>query len=73
MLDTFKEIGYEVDLVEGYAKDRSIAIKKIKDKIKQGVKYDFLYSESSTLPFLLTECHHVSYTSFFRFWLFLIL
>ena len=43
MLDTFKEIGYEVDLVEGYAKDRSIAIKKIKDKIKQGVKYDFFY------------------------------
>lgn len=71
MLDTFKEIGYEVDLVEGYAKDRSIAIKKIKDKIKQGVKYDFLYSESSTLPFLLTECHHYPIHPFLDFGFFL--
>ncbi len=30
-------------------------IKKIKSNIKEGIKYDFLYSESSTEPTLLTE------------------
>lgn len=59
LIEAFREIGYNVDVVEGYAAQRKDAIKKIKHKIREGVKYDFLYSESSTMPTLLTERHHI--------------
>lgn len=58
MLHAFEECGYEVDYVMGYGKERKRQIKSIKEKIKQGRKYDFLYSESSTMPTLLTEKNH---------------
>lgn len=58
MLQAFKNIGYDVDVVMGYGKERKEAIKKIKENIKKGKKYDFLYSESSTMPTLLTEKNH---------------
>ena len=72
MLQAFKELGYEVDLVTGYIKERKAAIKQIKKKIKQGVKYDFIYSESSTMPTVLTEPHHLPLSplldfNFFRY------
>ncbi len=59
MINAFKEIGYDVDVVMGYAKERKEQIKKIKQNIKNGIKYDFLYSESSTMPTLLTEKNHL--------------
>lgn len=59
MKEAFEQIGYEVDTVWGTAKQRAEAIKEIKKKIKNGVKYDFAYSESSTTPTLLTERHHL--------------
>lgn len=59
MINAFKNIGYEVDIVMGYGKDRKKQIQEIKINIKNGVKYDFLYSESSTMPTLLTEKHHL--------------
>lgn len=59
MKEAFEHIGYEVDVVWGTAKERAEAIKKIKKNIKNGVKYDFAYSESSTMPTLLTEKHHL--------------
>ncbi|MGN1270358.1 MAG: glycosyltransferase [Clostridia bacterium] len=59
MIEGFKENGYIVDIVMGYAKDRKKQIKQIKQNIKNGVNYDFLYSESSTMPTLLTERHHL--------------
>lgn len=58
MLQAFKDIGYEVDEVIGYGKTRKQQINKIKERISQGETYDFLYSESSTMPTLLTEKHH---------------
>lgn len=72
MLQAFKEIGYDVDVVMGYGKERKENIKKIKQNIKAGVKYDFMYSESSTMPTLLTEKNHMPMYplldfSFFRF------
>ncbi|MCQ2265379.1 MAG: glycosyl transferase family 1, partial [Bacteroidales bacterium] len=51
-------IGYQVDVVEGPGCERKRLIKEIKQKIQSGVKYDFLYSESSVMPTLLTESHH---------------
>lgn len=58
ILQAFRELGFQVDLVTGYAKERKTAINKIKTNIREGVKYDFLYSESSTMPTTLTEKHH---------------
>lgn len=58
MLNAFKEIGYDVDTVMGDGKKRREQFKKIEDNIKNGIKYDFLYSESSTMPTLLTEKNH---------------
>lgn len=72
MLAAFKEIGYHVDVIMGYVKDRRKQIQAIKTNIKNGIKYDFLYSESSTMPTALTEKHHMPIAPlldfrFFRF------
>lgn len=58
MIQGLTDAGYDVDIVMGYGKERKNSIKKIKLNIKNGVKYDFLYSESSTEPTLLTEKNH---------------
>jgi len=58
MLKAFKRLGYSVDIVMGKGSERKKQIKQIKNNISNGVKYDFLYSESSTMPTLLTEKHH---------------
>ncbi len=67
MLEAFKELGYTVDIVCGYRKERSRAISEIKNKISHGVQYDFLYTESSTMPTLLTEKHHLPLAPFLDF------
>ncbi len=58
MLSAFQEIGYDVDVVWGWAAERREALDAVKQKMAHGVVYDFLYSESSTMPTLLTEKHH---------------
>lgn len=59
MLQAFINIGYTVDYVMGYGKERKKQIEKIKNNIKNGRKYDFCYSESSTMPTVLTERNHL--------------
>lgn len=59
MYKALQEIGYQVDLVAGFAAERNEDIQTIKTKILDGCKYDFLYSESSTWPTLLTEPHRL--------------
>lgn len=59
LLAAFAELGWEVDVVEGRSRDRKRQIAEIKRKMRQGVHYDFVYSESSTMPTLLTEPHHL--------------
>lgn len=59
MLKAFESLGYHVDVVSGYSKDRKQLISNLKNKIQSGVKYDFLYSESSTMPTILTDPHHL--------------
>lgn len=59
MIDAFLKNGYDVDIIWGYGKERKEKIEDIKRKIKNGKKYDFLYSESSTMPTLLTEKNHI--------------
>ncbi|WP_179991434.1 glycosyltransferase [Acinetobacter sp. YH16058] len=58
MLEAFKAIGCDVDLISGSSLERKKIINKIKQKIKEGKKYDFVYSESSTMPNALTDSHH---------------
>lgn len=58
MLNAFRKLGCNIDLVTGYAAEREKSIKKIKMNIRQGKHYDLVYSESSTMPTILTEKHH---------------
>ena len=58
IVNTFKSMGFDVCLIEGYGKDRQAQIRKLKNAITNGVKFDFLYSECNTIPTLLTEKHH---------------
>jgi glycosyltransferase involved in cell wall biosynthesis len=59
MIEAFKDIGYKVDMITGYGKERQKKIKELKKEILNGAKYEFMYSESSTTPTLLTEKHHL--------------
>lgn len=67
MIKAFENIGYQVDCIMGYGKERKKSIKEIKKNIRNGVKYDFLYSESSTMPTLLTEKNHLPTYPFLDF------
>lgn len=72
MAKAFRNIGYEIELIDGYGQERKKKIKQVKQKIKAGIKYDFLYSESTTMPTLLTEKNHIPVYpfldySFFKF------
>lgn len=67
MLKAFRDIGYSVDVVEGCAADRKRQIAAIERNIRSGIRYDFLYSESSTMPTLLTESHHLPTHPFLDF------
>lgn len=59
MLEAFASLGFEVDVVAGFSGERKKAIARVLEKIKGGEKYDFLYSEASTLPLFLTDTHHL--------------
>lgn len=59
MRQAFERLGYQVLVVAGYARERQKAIKRVKDLVRTGVEFDFVYSESSTTPTLLNEPHHV--------------
>jgi glycosyltransferase involved in cell wall biosynthesis len=59
LLDAFCSLGYQVDFIKGNGRERKISIKEIKKNIENGIKYDFIYSESSTMPTLLTESSHL--------------
>lgn len=72
MLKAFKENGYEVDLVTGYGKERAQSLKEISKKIEQGQKYEFLYSETSTMPLFLTEKHHLPVYFWVELYLFIL-
>lgn len=58
MLKAFKDIGYEVSIVAGYSKERKACISKIREDIQNGVKYDFVYSESVNDPTLMSDKDH---------------
>jgi hypothetical protein len=59
MKEAFESIGYEVTFITGGASRRKELIRGLKQRMEAGEKFDFLYSESSTLPMFLTERHHL--------------
>lgn len=58
MLNAFRQIGYQVTVISGYGTKRKKLIENIKKEIENGIQYEFLYSESSTMPTALTEKDH---------------
>jgi len=70
VIDAFEKLGYEVEIVTGYGRERKEAIEKIKKQISDGEKFDFVYSESSTQPTLLTEKNHLPMYPFLDFYFF---
>lgn len=58
MLRAFEELG-EVTVVSGHAAERKAHIATVQREVRQGVRWDICYSESSTMPTALTEPHHL--------------
>lgn len=67
MKQGFKNIGYDVFSVEGSAKDRRTIIKEIKEHIKRGAKFDFVYIESINIPVALSDRNHKKVHPFLDF------
>lgn len=70
MLQAFENVGYEVFEITGYGEERKNKIRELKKRIREGVEYDFLYSESVTMPMLLSEKNHLPRYPFLDFSLF---
>lgn len=67
MIEAFKSIGYEVASITGTSSERRPLIKEIKRRIKRGEQFDFMYTESSTEPTLLTDPSHLPTHPFLDF------
>lgn len=59
MMHAFQTLGYQVFEVTGGLKERRRKIKQLEEELSKGHKFDLCYSESSTMPTLLTEDHHL--------------
>ena len=59
MIQAFKDIGYDVFVVQGTSAERKPLINELKKSIESGEKYDFMYAEASTMPTLLTDPGHL--------------
>lgn len=72
MRKAFEAIGYEVLEVSGVSGERLRAIREAKRRIRSGERFDFVYSESSTMPAFMTDPDHLPRhplldAAFFRF------
>lgn len=67
MIQAFSDIGYDVFVIQGYSKERRQLIAQLKKQIKNGKKYDFMYTESHTEPTLLTDPNHLPTHPFMDF------
>ncbi len=59
MLEAFKEIGYDIAEVTGYSAERKKTIAALRKEIRGGVKYDFCYMETTTMPIALGDPGHL--------------
>lgn len=72
MMNAFRELGYAVEVVAGYSKERKEKIKQVKENIQKGVVYDFVYAENVNDPFMFSDADHLPRRPFldFRFFKF---
>lgn len=59
MLAAFRDIGVDVTVVSGHSAERRAAIRKVLGALRRGERFDFCYSESSTMPTAMTDPHHL--------------
>jgi glycosyltransferase involved in cell wall biosynthesis len=59
MLQAFEALGFDVEVVTGYAAERRQHAQRIRKELGAGRCFSFVYSESSTMPTLLTEPNHL--------------
>ena len=59
MLNAFRDAGFEVEVVSGHSRERAHDIRRIKEMVRGGRQFDFLYSEATTIPTALTDPHHI--------------
>ena len=59
MVKAFQELGYDVLLISGSCSERKRMIQNVKQRIASGLRYEFLYTESSIKPTLLAEEKHL--------------
>ncbi|QDH81243.1 glycosyltransferase family 4 protein [Echinicola soli] len=67
MIEAFESNGFEVVVILGTSSTRKKQITEIKQRIIDGEKFDFVYSESSTMPTMLTDSHHLPTYPFLDF------
>lgn len=59
MFEAFRELGYEVLDISGYAAERKKKFAALRQRIRAGAKIDFCYSENATIPPMVTEKRHL--------------
>lgn len=72
MIEGFRSAGFEVELVAGHSEERLRAMKRVRDDIRSGRVFQFVYAEASTAPTCLNDPHHlpthpIADWQFFRF------
>ncbi|MEP3561966.1 MAG: glycosyltransferase [Marinobacter sp.] len=59
MLKAFRELGVDVVEVTGDASTRSHIMRQTRERISNGEKFDFVYSENLTIPLAMSEAHRL--------------
>lgn len=67
MLQGFKDRGYDVFEIVGESNRRAERIREAKKLIRDGAIFDFVYSESETMPTMLTDKDHLPRHPFMDF------
>ena len=70
LLQAFTDLGYDVEEVVGYGAERRSKTRELSRELSRGREFAFAYSESHTLPTLLTEPHHLPFYPTLDFGLF---
>lgn len=58
MVEAFREIGFEVEVIAGYSNERARAIARVLEQLRRGRRFAFLYAETSTTPNALNDPDH---------------
>lgn len=59
LLQAFRDLGYDVDVVDGPVAVRKQAADRVMRRIQSGARYQFVYAEPPTTPLALNEPHHL--------------